>query len=138
MEKKIYSAKRSITLLTMGLMLDLLLILSFPSLVPFVIGSVWLIKELLVFCRTNLTITSEKIIGKQGVLKVTYLNLPLNEVESVETNQNFFGKIFDHGSIIIKTSSDTFVFKCIPNPNSFKYILDNEIEKSKKLNKDKV
>ena len=56
------------------------------------------------------------------------LDSPLNKINNVGVTQNLLGKIFNYGTIEIKTSSLLYEFKYISNPNEFLNKLNAQIE----------
>ena len=78
---------------------------------------------------TVLCFTNKKVIGKTGIIKTKSLDAPLNKINNASVNQGLFGKILGYGTVRIDTSSGTYVFGHISDPDGFKTALMNQIEK---------
>ena len=72
------------------------------------------------FNHIELAITNKRVIGKIGVANTSSLDSPLNKIQGVNVNQNFWGKIFNHAEIIIKTAADEFHFVGVKDADAFK------------------
>ena len=85
-------------------------------LIPFIKAVVATIK----YFRTELAVTSKRIIGRVGLGDTDSLDAPLNKIQNVSVSTPFWGKIFKYGDIKISTAADTFTVKFIKNPEKFK------------------
>lgn len=92
------------------------------------IGFLLIIVDLVNTIGMKLNITSKKVYGKIGLLHTRRLDSPLNKINNIGVTQNIFGKIFNYGTIEIKTSSLLYEFKYISNPNEFISRLNAQIE----------
>ncbi len=72
------------------------------------------------FFKTELTLTTKRVVGKEGVVNVKALDAPVNKVQNISTKQGFWGKIFNYSDIQINTAAGTFVFSYIKNADAFK------------------
>ena len=93
------------------------------------IGLITIWKPLIDRLTTVLCFTNKKVIGKTGLIKTKSLDAPLNKINNASVNQGFFGKILGYGTVRIDTSSGTYLFGHISDPNGFKTALMNQIEK---------
>ena len=91
------------------------------------IGFIWLIRDLIAFYNTRLTITSNRISEHTGLINTVDVDSPLNKINNVKVEQSLLGKIFNYGTIYVYTSSNVHKFKNISKANEFKEILNNQI-----------
>ena len=61
-------------------------------------------------------ITSTRMLGKDGLLALTVLNIPLNNVTNVKVEMSMLGKIFGYGKLTVLTPSGEFVYTQIADP----------------------
>ena len=92
------------------------------------IGFLLIIVDIINMIGMKLNITNKKVYGKIGILHTRRLDSPLNKINNVGVTQNLLGKIFNYGTIEIKTSSLLYEFKYISNPNEFLNKLNAQIE----------
>lgn len=93
------------------------------------IGLITIWKPLIDLITTKLCFTNKKVIGKVGLIKTNTLEAPLNKVNNASVEQGLFGKIMNYGTVRIDTSSGTYLFSHICDPNSFKSALMEQIDK---------
>lgn len=93
-----------------------------------IIGFITIWKPLIAKLTTHLCITSKKVSGKVGFIKIKTLDAPLNKINNVSVQQGLFGRILGYGTVRIDTSSGTYEFDYIKHPNDFKSSLFNQIE----------
>ncbi|MBR7101738.1 MAG: PH domain-containing protein [Clostridia bacterium] len=78
------------------------------------------IAKTVVYCNTELGITTKRIIGKSGVINTRALDAPLDKIQTVSTAQGFWGKIFGYGDLRISTAEGTYYYTGVVSPDSFK------------------
>lgn len=93
------------------------------------VGFYWLIRDIIRFFTTKLTITNKRVMGSIGLFNVNRLDSPLNKINGVQVKQDILGQILNYGTVTITTASTKFDYNYIYNPNEFKNILNNQIEK---------
>jgi uncharacterized membrane protein YdbT with pleckstrin-like domain len=93
------------------------------------IGFLLIIVDIINAIGMKLYFTNKSVFGKIGILKTQKLNSPLNKINNIETKQEILGKIFNYGTIEINTSSASYEFKYISNPDEFANKLRTQIEK---------
>ena len=93
-----------------------------------IIGFFWVVRDIIKFLTTKLTITDKRLNGKTGLINTNELDSPLNKINGVQVKQKLFGKIFNYGTISVTTASTVFNFDYIDHPNEFKNLLNNQIE----------
>ncbi len=92
------------------------------------IGFVWMVRDIIWFLTTKLTITSKRVTGKRGFVNTNQLDSPLNKINGVQVRQGLFGQLFNYGTISITTASTVFSYAYIDHPNDFRNALNNQIE----------
>lgn len=122
MEETIREGKISVVTLVIRILVDIWAMC-------FLIGFVWIVRDLIKYFTTKLIITNKRVNGKTGLINTNELDSPLNKINGVQVRQGFFGKIFNYGTISITTASTVFNFDYIEKPNEFKTILNNQMEK---------
>ncbi len=122
MEEVVYEARLSVIGLIVKLIIDCFLIL-------FCFYGLYLIvKDLITYFSTKLTITNKKLTGKTGFIHKEELDSPLNKISGVKISQGLFGQILNYGNVCITTASSTFIFYQIQDPSRFKNVLNSQIE----------
>ena len=92
------------------------------------IGFLTIWKPLIDLFTTTLCFTNKKIIGKRGLIRTKTLEAPLNKINNASVEQGLFGKLMNYGTIRIDTSSGTYLFNHISDPNGFKSALMTQID----------
>ena len=54
----------------------------------------------------ELIVTEDKVVFRTGVLAVTNTTIPISEIVIIETNQNFFQRIFNVGTVSIVSDAE--------------------------------
>lgn len=121
MEEIVKEGKISVATLIVRLIIDFFAM-------AILIGFIWIIKDIIAFCTTKLTITTKKITGKTGLINTNQLDSPLNKISGIQIEQGLFGKIFNYGTISVSTASTSFKFPYIDKPADFRTALNNQIE----------
>lgn len=98
-------------------------------LIIFLVGIFTIWKVLIERFTSILCFTNKKVIGRVGLIKTKVLDAPLNKINNVSIEQGFFGKILGYGKIRIDTSSGTYYFSHMSDPNGFKAALMEQIDK---------
>ena len=126
MENNIREGRMSVVTLLVRLFIDLIATI-------ILVGFVWIIKDLITFFTTKITVTNRKFSGHTGLINTSHLDCPLNKISGVQVQQGLFGKIFNYGTIIVSTSSTVARYMHISNPNDFVLVLNNLIEEYDEL-----
>lgn len=76
--------------------------------------------EALIRWRKECILTEQKFILRTGVLSVVNVQLPLNEIKSVETHQNMFQRLLGYGNLTVFTDAEKPIeVKWILHPEKF-------------------
>lgn len=126
MEKVIREGRMSVVTLLVRLFVDFIAFMIF-------VGFIWIIKDLVAFFTTKISVTNRKFSGHSGLINTSYLDCPLNKISGVQVQQGLLGKIFNYGTIIVSTSSTVARYMHISKPNDFVLVLNNLIEEYDEL-----
>lgn len=88
-----------------------------------------MVKPVVTFLTTKLYFTNKRLIGKIGLFNTKSLDTPLNKVNNVSVQQGIVDKTFGCGDIAISSSSASYKFQFIKNPESFRSKLMEQIDK---------
>lgn len=103
-----------------------IVIKSRPTLVRVIIGIIWFPPIIAFFTRlirratTELTLTTNRVIGKTGIINTRSLDSKLDKVQSVSVENGFWGKIFGYGTVCVTTAGSIVYFKDISKAEKFK------------------
>lgn len=87
--------------------------------------------DLLQVFAAKLAITNRRVIGKVGLFGAHTLDYPIEKIDNVSVKTTFFGKIFHHSDIIIKSTNDAGIeFSNVTNANEFRNALTAAIAKN--------
>lgn len=100
-------------------------------LLPIGLGFVTIWKPLIAKFTTELALTNKKIIGRVGLISIKAMDSKIEKVDNIKIEMSLLGRIFNYGNIYINSYNGSFVFKYIKNPNEFKKMINDEIEKTK-------
>lgn len=79
------------------------------------------LKQLLYVKTSELASTEKRIISRVGSITTKSLDISIDKISNIEVEQNLLGRIFDFGTIIIKSGVDNgFKIKNIKQPHKFK------------------
>lgn len=89
-----------------------------------------LLIRIIVIKTTYLTVTNKRVVGKQGILRIQTLDVPVEKVDNVSFNAGIIGNLFHYYSLTIKSvGSEGWVFRAISNAQQFKDRVNDAIEK---------
>lgn len=140
-ERVIYRAKlhwwiygRSIFLLLLGIVV---FALWGTTEVVKIIGGLLLAISLITFINayirssaSEFAVTNRRIMMKTGVTNRRLIELQLNRSDGLVIDQGIIGRIFNYGSIIIRTGNLEEIFSPVADPYEFKRQINNAIEES--------
>jgi membrane protein YdbS with pleckstrin-like domain len=89
--------------------------------------------ELIRIKSTELVLTQTKVIGKLGFIKISLQDSQLSNIDNIQINFSFFGRLFNYGDLMIESRSDSFRYRNIAKPLAFRQLINEQI--SKYLNK---
>lgn len=92
------------------------------------IGFYWLLKDLITYATTKMTLRKDSLEGKTGLIHTQRTNSPLDKINGVTVESGFWGKIFNYGTIVVSTAGNTFYFPGIAKANAFTTAINQQIE----------
>lgn len=96
---------------------------------------VWFVVVAIGIMRTELALTNKKIIGKTGILNRA-VDLPLGKLESITVNQGFIERMFDYGTVSVRSGGgDVVRFSGIKAPLEFRRVVMNLVEQNQTAQK---
>lgn len=93
-----------------------------------IIGLIRMIRPVVEMFTTELGLTSKRIIGKVGLINTRSMDAPLNKINNVTIQNNFWGRIFGYGTIYASTSSGSYFYRYIAKPENFRQAVMNQID----------
>jgi uncharacterized membrane protein YdbT with pleckstrin-like domain len=79
---------------------------------------------------SEFAVTNRRIMMKTGITKRRLIELQLNRSEGLVINQGIVGRMFNYGTIIIRTGNLEEIFSPVADPYEFKRQINNAIEAS--------
>ena len=95
-----------------------------------VISLITLINAYIRSSASEFAVTNRRVMMKTGVTKRRLVELQLNRSDGLVIDQGIIGRIFNYGSIIIRTGNLEEVFSPVADPYEFKRQINNAIEES--------
>ena len=87
-----------------------------------------LIVRLIIRAKTELAVTSRRIVGKLGVFRTQTLDAQIMKVQNCSVKQGIAGKLFNYGTVVIDTASGEYFFCGVKNANAFKAAVMEQME----------
>jgi uncharacterized membrane protein YdbT with pleckstrin-like domain len=132
-EQVVYRAKLHWAMFIPGAIWAFLAIVIFASadavMAGLVLGILLLINPFIRFVTTELGFTNKRVIGKTGLINTKSLDSPLNKLNNSSVSSGLFGKIFGYGNVSISTSSGSYAYKGIAEPETLRAALMQQIER---------
>ena len=92
-----------------------------------------LIERLVFFLSSEFGVTSERVLGKTGFLRISSLDIVLAKVEAIRLNQSILGRILNYGDIeVTGTGGTEEVLRFIPNPLVFRKLVQEQLAELEK------
>ena len=105
-----------------------------PGILPYIclpLPLLVFIQSWLVIKSTELSLTNQRVISKTGILSVKTSELKVSQIESVEVEQNIFGRILKFGSVSVNgTGGKTTPAPGITEPFEFRKVVQQVTNKT--------
>ncbi len=75
--------------------------------IPIAVGVVLLLAAYIRRQSSDFAVTNKRVMMKVGVFSTRSIELLLNKIEAIAVNQNFLGRIFGYGDIVVTGSGGT-------------------------------
>ncbi|MBR2646127.1 MAG: PH domain-containing protein [Clostridia bacterium] len=92
------------------------------------IPTIYAIKKTVIFTHTEYVLTNKRLICKTGVFHTHSKDIPLLEIQSVYVEVGFWGRIFNVGTMIIKSSRSKPIRLRIQDADDFKTTILSAID----------
>ena len=101
-------------------------------LVLLVLSVLWLCATYAKWTTTNVVITTDRLIDREGVLSKRGKEIPLERVNDIAVNQTFFERLIGSGDVTIESGGERGqqVFTDIPKPFLVQNVIYTEMERS--------
>lgn len=92
------------------------------------VAALIIIWKIIIILTTHLVITNKRVLGKQGVISIKTMDVPIEKVDNISYEGGVLGNIFHYYKTSIKSTSSEFDFKGISNAQEFKNRLMDAID----------
>lgn len=109
---------------------DLETFLTWVALALIVVSAVWLIGRYAKWSTTNFVITSDRVIFRSGVVAKKGMEIPLERVNTVLSNQSVFERFLGAGNLVIESAGELGQqrFTDIKNPSRVQNLIHSQRE----------
>jgi uncharacterized membrane protein YdbT with pleckstrin-like domain len=101
----------------------------FYVLAIFVFGAAYrFLDRLILFMTSEFAVTSKRVLGKTGFIRLKTLDIVLAKVEAIRIDQTILGRIFDYGDVeVTGTGGTEEVLRFIPAPLDFSKAIQEQL-----------
>jgi uncharacterized membrane protein YdbT with pleckstrin-like domain len=84
--------------------------------------------RLVLFLTSEFGVTTKRVLGKTGLIRLKTVDIVLAKVEAIRINQSVLGRIFDFGDVFVTGTGGTVeVLSLIPNPVEFSKCIQEQL-----------
>ncbi|MFT5223312.1 MAG: putative membrane protein YdbT with pleckstrin-like domain [Glaciecola sp.] len=76
-------------------------------------------RDLVDYFSTTYTLTTDQVIVKHGVLKITKVKIPLESIDNITMTRNLLERMLGYGDMVIESTQGSIPFTDIPDPEEF-------------------
>lgn len=76
-------------------------------------------RDLVDYFSTTYTLTTDQVIVKHGVLKITKVKIPLESIDNITMTRNLLERLLGYGDMVIESTQGSSTFADIPDPEAF-------------------
>ncbi len=92
------------------------------------VAAVRLLDRLILFLTSEFGVTSKRVLGKTGLIRLKTVDIVLAKVEAIRVNQSILGRIFDFGEVFVTGTGGTVeVLSFIPDPVEFSKCIQEQL-----------
>jgi uncharacterized membrane protein YdbT with pleckstrin-like domain len=92
------------------------------------IASFRLMDRLILYLTSEFGVTSKRVLGKTGLIRLKSLDIVLAKVEAIRINQSIIGRILNFGDVeVTGTGGTEEVLRFIPNPLVFSKCIQEQL-----------
>jgi uncharacterized membrane protein YdbT with pleckstrin-like domain len=102
---------------------------AFYALAIFLLFAVWrLADRLLLYLTSEFAVTSKRVLGKTGLVRLKTTDIVLAKVEAIRLNQSILGRICNFGDVLVTGTGGTEeVLSYIPDPITFSKCIQQQL-----------
>lgn len=114
--------------------------ISWATLVVPVLALLWLLKKLIVWRSTNFVVTTDRLIYRHGVIAKKGMEIPLERINNISSNQSFFERVIGAGDLLIESGGENGQqrFTDVKKPFVVQNLIYKEIERTKARDMDRM
>jgi uncharacterized membrane protein YdbT with pleckstrin-like domain len=87
-----------------------------------------LMDRLVLYLTSEFGVTSKRVLGKTGLVRLKTVDIVLAKVEAIRINQTILGRIFDFGDVYVTGTGGTVeVLSFIPDPVEFSKSIQEQL-----------
>jgi uncharacterized membrane protein YdbT with pleckstrin-like domain len=87
-----------------------------------------LLDRLVLYLTSEFGVTSKRVLGKTGLVRLNTVDIVLAKVEAIRINQSILGRIFDFGDVLVTGTGGTVeVLAFIPDPVEFSKCIQEQL-----------
>lgn len=87
-----------------------------------------LIDRLMLYLTSEFAVTSKRVLGKTGLIRLKSVDIVLAKVEAIRINQGILGRVFDFGDVLVTGTGGTVeVLSFIPDPVEFSKCIQEQL-----------
>jgi uncharacterized membrane protein YdbT with pleckstrin-like domain len=91
-------------------------------------AAVRLLDRLVLYLTSEFAVTSKRVLGKTGLIRLNTVDIVLAKVEAIRINQSILGRIFDFGDVLVTGTGGTVeVLSYIPDPVEFSKCIQEQL-----------
>lgn len=91
-----------------------------------------LIYNYLIYITSTYTVTNKRVTIRVGILTRNSFEILLERIESIHVHQSMIGQLFNYGTVTISgTGGNKNFFKAIADPDSFRYLIQQQLERNR-------
>jgi len=107
-----------------------------------VIGAALIVIMLIALCAElirrgsiEIAITTTRLIGKKGVLRLEILDRQLNHIDFIKVKVSVVGRIFGFGQVTIGSNNKEYIYRMVSNPLDLQRTANAQLDKAKNSDK---
>jgi uncharacterized membrane protein YdbT with pleckstrin-like domain len=91
-------------------------------------ATIRLLDRLMLYLTSEFGVTSKRVLGKTGLIRLNTVDIVLAKVEAIRINQSVLGRIFDFGDVLVTGTGGTVeVLSFIPDPVEFSKCIQEQL-----------
>jgi len=92
------------------------------------IAAVRLLDRLVLYLTSEFGVTSKRVLGKTGLIRLKTVDIVLAKVEAIRIRQSILGRIFDFGEVFVTGTGGTVeILSFIPDPVEFSKVIQEQL-----------